>query len=319
MTTAGVVDGPFGQFRVVDATEGIPGAYCTKLLAEGGAEVVKLERPGGDPLRSWSASVSKVDEGAGGPLFRFLHHGKKSIVCGSDDAAELANFAVADVLVVGLPDPWTATVEQAVCDERTVRLSLSPYGLAGPYAERLATDFTLQADAGSLLARGRAGEEPIQVSGRILEWVAGTFGAVAVAAALREAQRTGVGEHIDLSIAECVALATSNYVQLKNSLAGNLPLDTIYRTFETPSIEPTCDGFVGFTTNSREQFDNFLLLIERPDLLRDEDLASAAGRQRRWDEWNRIVHDWMRRHTTAEVVSRAGGAPGAGRSGEQRC
>jgi crotonobetainyl-CoA:carnitine CoA-transferase CaiB-like acyl-CoA transferase len=293
------------DLRVVDVTTGIAGAYCTKLLAEAGADVVKVEPPAGDPWRAWSASGAKVDVVAGSPLFRFLHHGKRSVVALASDDAVLARLGKADVLVVGAASDLTAAVEHAVCADRTVRLSITPYGTSGPFAWRSSTEFTVQADAGSLLARGRAGCEPIQASGRVVEWVAGTFGAVAVGAALREAQRSGRGERIDLSLAEVGVLATSQYSQVKHSLLGNPTFDTPYRSFETPSIEPTRDGYVGFTTNSREQFDNFLLLIERPDLLGDEDLASAAGRQRRWDEWNAIVHAWMRDHATEDVVQRA--------------
>ena len=86
---------------------------------------------------------------------------------------------------------------------------------------------------------------------------------------------------------------------------GRQPITTVHRTFETPSIEPTLDGFVGFCTNSRQQFDDFLLLIERPDLLGDDHLARAPGRQERWDEWNEIVHAWTITKTTAEAVALA--------------
>jgi crotonobetainyl-CoA:carnitine CoA-transferase CaiB-like acyl-CoA transferase len=297
---------PLAGLRILNVATGIAGAYATKLLTDGGADVVKVEHPSGDPWRTWSASDSPANAVIGAPLFQFLHHGQRSVVAAAGDHAILDRLAVADVLIAGSSDALSDAVERRACDERTVRLSITPYGASGPYSLRVANEFTIQADAGSLLARGRAGEEPIQASGRITEFIAGAFGAVAVAAALREARRTGRGQRIDLSIAECTALATSNYAQLKHALLGGGPLESIHRTFETPSIEPTLDGYVGFTANSREQFDNFLLLIERSDLIGDEDLAAATGRQRRWEEWNEIVHGWTRVHTTGEVVERAG-------------
>jgi crotonobetainyl-CoA:carnitine CoA-transferase CaiB-like acyl-CoA transferase len=78
------------------------------------------------------------------------------------------------------------------------------------------------------------------------------------------------------------------------------------RSYETPSIEPTLDGYVGFNTNTREQFESFCLLIERTDLIEDDpSWAMYATRAARWDQWNGIVHDWTTKHTTAEIVERA--------------
>ncbi|UCE86909.1 MAG: CoA transferase, partial [Deltaproteobacteria bacterium] len=74
---------------------------------------------------------------------------------------------------------------------------------------------------------------------------------------------------------------------------------------ETPSIEPTADGYVGFCTNSRQQFSDFLLMIERPELRDDEQLAQFAGRLMRFDEWNEIMRGWLMNKTTAEVIERA--------------
>ncbi len=101
------------------------------------------------------------------------------------------------------------------------------------------------------------------------------------------------------------------------TVAGTNYMDLIYRLLdvgeprglpqsaETPSIEPTRDGFVGFCTNSRQQFSDFLLLIERPDLRDDEVLAQVPGRMARFEEWNEIVHAYTTQHTSAEIVEKA--------------
>ena len=89
--------------RVVDFSSGIPGAYCCRLLADAGADVVKVEAPEGDPWRSWSAGGGPIDPAEGGALFRFLHHGVRSVV-GSPDAPEIVELlATADVVVDGTP------------------------------------------------------------------------------------------------------------------------------------------------------------------------------------------------------------------------
>ena len=82
-------------------------------------------------------------------------------------------------------------------------------------------------------------------------------------------------------------------------------LGPLPQSVETPSIEPTRDGYVGFCTNSRQQVSDFMLLIGRPELRDDEALAQVAGRMARFAEWNEIVHAYTQRHTTAEVIEAA--------------
>ena len=288
--------------RVLDFSVGIAGAYCAKLLADAGADVIKIEPPTGDPWRSWSAGGAAPDPDAGGALFQFLHHGTRSVVGLPDDAHVSELLAGADIVVESSPAEVFDALDLPARFPGLVWLSITPYGRTGPNARRPTSEFIVQAESGGLAGRGSHDQVPIMAGGRISEWVAATFASVAVTAAARHAQRTGQGEHIDYSIAETMTIAGGNYSEYMYALAGRPPIVNVHRTFETPSIEPTIDGYVGFCTNSRQQFDDFLLLIDRPDLLGDEQLARAPGRQERWDEWNAIVHEWTSKRTTAECV-----------------
>ena len=288
--------------RVLDFSVGIAGAYCTKLLADAGADVVKIEPPTGDPWRTWSAGGATPDRDEGGALFQFLHHGTRSVIGVPGDAMVDELLASADIVVESFPAHVFDALDLPVRFPGIVWLSITPYGRTGPYASRPTTEFIVQAESGGLAGRGTHDQVPIMAGGRISEWVAATFASVAVTAAARRAQRTGHGEHIDYSIAETMTIAGGNYAEYMYVLGGKPPITKVHRTFETPSIEPTQDGYVGFCTNSRQQFDDFLMLIERPDLLGDEELARSPGRQTRWDEWNAIVHEWTPKHTTAECV-----------------
>jgi crotonobetainyl-CoA:carnitine CoA-transferase CaiB-like acyl-CoA transferase len=293
------------SLRVLDFSTGIAGAYCTKLLADAGADVVKVEPADGDPWRRWSAGGASPDATEGGALFRFLHHGTRSVVGEPGDAHVDALLATADVVVESAP---AAVFDALRLPERfpgIVWASITPYGRTGPYAERATTEFIVQAESGGLIGRGGPDQIPLMAGGRISEWVGATFAAVAVTAAALRAMRTGHGEHIDFSVSETMTIAGGNYAEYMYGLAGQPPIVKVHRSFETPSVEPTIDGYAGFCTNSRQQFDDFLLLIERPDLLGDEDLARAAGRQERWTEWNEIVRAWTTKHTTAEAVEQA--------------
>lgn len=292
------------QLRVIDFTSGIAGGYCTKLLSDAGAEVIKVEPPGGDPFRRWTSSHTDL-RGRDGALFQFLAHGKKSIVGSPFDADIDALVASADIVVESFTAPEQAQLSYRERYPGLVVLSITPFGHGGPLSDRETTEFIVQAESGGLVGRGGPDQTPIQAGGRISEWVGATFAAAAVTAAAWRAQCHGHGELIDFSTAATMTIAGANYADVLYSLNGRPEITAVSRNFETPSVEPTLDGYVGFCTNSRQQFDDFLILIERPDLLGDEELARAPGRQKRWTEWNDVVHAWTPHHTTAEIVRRA--------------
>ncbi len=297
------------DLRVVDLSTGIAGPYCTKLFADAGADVIKVEPPAGDPLRSWSATGAHLD-GRDGALFRFLNTSKRSVIGTPGDAEVTTLIANADLVVespgtdAGGVD--TSGVPTGLAGETLglVIVSITPFGRSGPYASRPWTEFTLQAESGSLGKRGLPSQPPIQAGGRITDWVGGTFAAVAALAAVQRSRRSGHGEVIDFSLHECLVIAGNTYADLMHRLSGQPP-KVPHRTVEIPSIEPTADGWVGFNTNSRAQYQAFLRLIERPDLLADEELATVAGRKARMAEWNELVRAWTRRHPTKEIVARA--------------
>ncbi|MHB8669660.1 MAG: CaiB/BaiF CoA-transferase family protein, partial [Acidimicrobiales bacterium] len=129
---------------------------------------------------------------------------------------------------------------------------------------------------------------------------------VAATGAVRTARRTGRGEHVDLSMLECMSITMNTYAPLFPSLSGvQAPRKGPARTIEIPSVEPTSDGYVGFCTITAQQLRDFWMLIERPDLLEDRDLASAAGRTRRMDEVLALIHAWTEKRSAAEIIEAA--------------
>ena len=289
------------EFRVVDLTTSIAGAYTTKLLADAGAEVISVEPPDGHPLRRWSATNS-VPPGEDGALWQYLHTSKRSVRSSVPDD-ELADLvAGADVLV----EEGTVDVEGLrAAHPHLVVVSVTPWGRTGPWADRPATHFTVEGAAGSLLARGLAHEVPYQAGGRIGDWTTGSFAAAGAVPAMLHARRTGAGTHIDCSMIETWAVAGSTFSDILHSMLGRPQLPTPPRSLESPSIEPAADGWIGFNTNSGQMFQNFLLLIEQFELLDDPQWASLAHRMQHLDEWNEKIHAWTTRHTTAEILERA--------------
>lgn len=302
--------------RVIDYSSGIAGPYCSKLFADAGADVIKLEPPSGDPLRRWSATGADLG-GEDGALFRYLNASKRSVVGaldevrreGDDQAAPRgeteALIASADLLIEDLPPGTYDRHELHQRHPGLVIVTITPFGLTGPLAECPATDFTIQAECGSIGARGRPGGEPYQAGGGIAMWTGGCFAAVAALAAIRRAHATGHGEHIDFSLLEMTALATNCYLDLMWGILGRPPVMGPLPNIETPSIEPTRDGFVGFTTYSAQQMSDFLLLIERSDLRESGEFDQFIQRLTRLDEWEEVVHSYTKAHTTEEIISLA--------------
>ena len=299
--------------RVLELADQIAGPYCGKLLVDGGADVVKIEQAGGDSLRRWSATGADL-EGRDGALFAYLNADKRSVVGEIGDAHVDALVAAADLVITahGLESdapPRVHVAQLRACHRSLVVLSITPYGTTGPWCDRRASEFTLQAESGSLGMRGVMGQEPFQAGGRVAEWGAGVYGAVGAIPAVLRARAGGGGEHVDVAILEVANMLYTNFSETMNRLMNGRPDDPEHAflapTVETPSIEPVADGYVGFCTNARQQFLDFLLLIERPDLQEDEVLGQFAGRIMRFDEWNAIMRDWLADKTAADVIERA--------------
>ena len=308
--------GPFlglRGLRILDFSTQIGGPYCSKLLVDAGATVIKVEPVGGDPMRTWSSTGADLHH-EDSALFGFLNAGKQSVVGTIDDDAIAGLVAEADVVIEahGLNgDAGERLDVERLRRERPelVVASITPYGLTGPWAKRTASEFTLQAESGSLGIRGLGGGSPFQAGGRITEWSSGVYAAAAVVPAALHAQATGRGCHLDLSMLETANMVFTNFSDTMNRLlngsSGRAEHALLSPTVETPSIEATADGWVGFCTNARKQFDAFLLLIERPDLVGDEELASVFGRMVRFEEWTGLVGDWCSGHRTDAIVDDA--------------
>ncbi|OBB93307.1 CoA transferase [Mycobacterium sp. 852002-40037_SCH5390672] len=292
-------EAPFADWRVLELCNGLAASYCGKMFADAGADVVKVESPRGDSLRGWSAG------GPPGALFAYLAAGKKSVVNrGQSEVTSL--LAGADLVLTDLTDGWTLDAITAHIAASAVVVSVTPFGTTGPYVENqvVANEFILQALCGSIAGRGWPGDEPVQAGGRLGEWLAGTFAAAAAAATARHAARSGCGEVIDVSTYEAMAIAMGGLSAMSASVLG---ADSLLheRSLELPSIVPTSDGMVGFCTITAQQFQDFLVMIERADLVDDAELASFAGRVERRDEFLGMVTEWTGCRTTQEIVDLA--------------
>jgi crotonobetainyl-CoA:carnitine CoA-transferase CaiB-like acyl-CoA transferase len=280
-----------GGVRVVDLVGGIAGGYCTKLLADAGADVVVVEPPGGAASRR-----------AGPPgLFEFLHTSKRSVTAGTEGPL----VAAADVVVAGAGFDVAAARRDA---PGLVVVTITPVGEDGPWAGRPANEFVLQAACGSTGGRGVPGETPLSAGGSLGEWLAGTYAAAGAVAAWLGASRTGRGERVDVSMLDCMAVGMVTFPSVFADFAaaaGRPPAAAAMRRIEVPSVEPASDGWVNFTTNTAQQFSDFCALIGRPELAADRRFSRHVPRFGHRREFAEITEPFTSRLTTAELIDKA--------------
>jgi crotonobetainyl-CoA:carnitine CoA-transferase CaiB-like acyl-CoA transferase len=289
--------------RVVEFATAIAGPYCGKLFADAGADVVKVESMDGDPMRRRAVRGEKLGE-TDAALFRFLNEGKRSVVGAPEDVEIGELMGEADLVIESFVPARLDVGALYQRDPALVVLSVTPYGRGGSWETRPSTEFIVQAESGGTGGRGDPDGPPLQAGGRLSEWVTGPFAAVAGLAAVMHARRTGRGEHIDCSHLEATTRTFTLFEYLKGPLLGR-PIAGPARHTERPSIEPTLDGYVGFNTNTRRMLEDFLVLIERPDLIGDERFMAALERARHARDWDEIVRTWTRTRRTEEIVETA--------------
>ncbi|MEO5840526.1 MAG: CoA transferase [Acidimicrobiales bacterium] len=294
--------GILGEFRVVDLSTGIAGGYASKLLADAGADVIKVETAAGDPLRRWRID-GEVPAGQDGALFRFLHTNKRSVVGEPTDDFVRELLLDADLVIESFAPGVIESLDLLSSAPSLVVLSISPWG-RGPWQHRPATEFTLQAECGSLGRRGNPERPPVQCGGRLGEWITGTAAALGGLGAMIAARRTGHGEHVDVAAFDTMMLTMNGYAHLLGSFTDTTDA-SLSRSIEIPSIEPTADGYVGFCTVAAQQFQDFLVLIGAGDLLDDPTYANRDSRWRHREAFTDRVHEYTKAHTTDDVMQEA--------------
>ncbi|OMC24595.1 CaiB/BaiF CoA-transferase family protein [Mycobacterium colombiense] len=279
------VEPPLDGYTVIDLSTGIAGAYCTKLLADGGADVVKIESPEGDPLRRWSASGATIPAGGDGALFSFLAGAKHSVVADlADDAdAELVNrlLASADAVV------WSAGSKVAehpgftpdAIHRRYPHLtvtSITPFGLEGPWRDRAATEFTLQAWSGGIVGLGRGEQQraPVFVGGQVGEYLAGVYASAATLTSRWRRIDGGPGELLDLSMLETQILCLTYYPVSYFEVLGRPWRDMRRPTI--PGVAQAKDGLVDLGCGTAQQWFDLCAMVGHPEWIDEESPLSIT-------------------------------------------
>jgi CoA:oxalate CoA-transferase len=314
--TASRPPGPLAGILVVDLTRVLAGPFCTMLLADLGARVIKVEPPCGDDARRIGPFVSGRSA-----YFISLNRGKESISLDLKAEAERAIFeklvARADVLVENfrpgvmerLGYGWEALHRRF---PRLVVASTSGFGQTGPYAARPAYDIVVQAMGGIMSLTGHPGAPPTRVGTSTGDITAGLFTAVGIQAALLDRQRSGRGRWVDVAMLDCQVATLENAIA-RTQATGEAPGPLGSRH---PSIAPfeafaTRDGFVVVAAGNDALFERLCTEVGRPGLARDPRFLSNPDRTAHVDDLKLLLEEALAsRDTEAWLVAfEAAGIP----------
>jgi CoA:oxalate CoA-transferase len=313
---AQIPPGPLDGLLVVDLTRVLAGPYCTLVLAELGARVIKVERPDrGDDAREVGPFIAGKSA-----YFMSLNRGKRSIALDLGASGDRAIFeklvARADVLVENFRPGvlakhgfgWDALHARF---PRLVLASISGFGQTGPYAERPAFDMVVQAMGGVMSLTGWPGGPPTRVGTSIGDITAGLFGAIGVLAALQERQSTGLGRHVD------VAMLDSQVAILENAIARYAATGVVPGPLGArhPSIAPFAafrarDRYLVIAAGHDEMFRRLCAVLGAGELLDDPRFCGVQERARNADALTpelekrlaaRDAADWLERLAAAGV------------------
>jgi crotonobetainyl-CoA:carnitine CoA-transferase CaiB-like acyl-CoA transferase len=293
------VTSPLEGFVVIDLSTGIAGAYCTKLLADGGADVIKVEPPEGDWLRRWSASGASVPADGDGALFSFLACSKQSVVADPDADDDFVNGLLADADSV----VWSrgSTVADAFAPADVHRAhphltvtAITPFGLDGPWRDRPATEFTLQAWSGGIvgLGRGAADRAPVYVGGQVGEYLAGAYASAATMAS----RLRGGAELIDLSMLESEILGLTYYPVTYFEMLGRPWRDA--RRLTVPGIARAKDGLIDIGCGTAQQWFDLCAMTGHEEWI-DEDSPLSITEQA--NEHADELYAWVESQTVDEI------------------
>ena len=272
--------GPLDGVRVLDLTEWISGAYATKLMADYGAEVVKIERPGGDPSRSvgpWKGGVEGPERSG---TFFYFNTNKRSLVLDlkHQRAAEVFDRLLdrADIVVSsqrpGLLDQWGLGWERIHARRPEVPLiAISNFGADGPYRDYQVSDLVLYGFAGEMYTIGTLDRAPVKMFGTAALVESGAAAATACMAALTAAELQGVGQLVDL------ALADTQFNGVDRRHAATIGWEFAQRrSLRAPGpaagilagVYPCADGYVEFS-GAAGRIDRLNQMLGEPEWLRD--------------------------------------------------
>ena len=302
---------PLAGVRVLDLSRVLAGPWAGQMLADYGAEVIKVERPGvGDDTRTWGPPWWGEGDARVAAYFLCANRGKRSVaidIASPEGIAQIKQLVTeADVLIenykVGQLSKYglDATSLQKL-NPRLIYCSITGYGQEGPLSHKAGYDFAIQAEAGLMSVTGEKGGEPQKVGVAVTDLMTGVYATTAILAALYERNTTGVGRHIDASLFDVQVAMLAN--QASNELVGHTHptrMGNAHPNIVPYQVFPTRDGHMVLAVGNDGQFERFCAAAGHPEVAADPAYKTNPARVQNRLTLVPILTEWTMQRETAE-------------------
>lgn len=308
---------PLKNLVVLDLTRVLAGPFCTMLLADLGADVIKVERPdGGDDSRSFGPFIK--GESA---YFMSINRGKKSITLNlknpqaQDIVKKLAQKA--DILVENFKPGVMAKLglaypELAKLNPRLIYAASSGFGQTGPYSSLPAYDLIIQGMGGLMSITGPDAQHPTKVGSSIADIFAGVFSCIGVLAALYSREKTGKGQMVDVSMFECLVSILENAItRYTTSGVSPQPIGNSHPSISPFSTLTSADGYINIACGNDELWAKYCRMAGLEPLIKDPRFLDNKARVNNWKELEPLLNTAMLAKKTGDWLTllQAGGVP----------
>ena len=313
---------PLQGLKVVELARILAGPWIGQTLADLGAEVLKVESPEGDDTRKWGPPFIEREGDRSAAYFHGANRGKTSIALDFGDAGDrdklldlireadvlIENFKVGGLKKFGLDYDSVKEV-----NPRLVYCSVTGFGQDGPYAHRAGYDFLIQGMSGIMDLTGDPAGEPQKIGVAFADIFTGLYGVIGIQAALAERERSGMGQHVDLSLLDCMTGVLAN--QAMNFLAsGQCPtrLGNAHPNIVPYQVFPVADGHIIIACGNDRQYGTLCTILGVAELINDPRFATNPDRVAHRAEMTELLTTACLKWTKADLLAalEQGGVPG---------
>ncbi|MFI8665966.1 CaiB/BaiF CoA transferase family protein [Qipengyuania sp. NPDC077410] len=291
---------PLAGLKVLELARVLAGPWAGQILADLGADVIKVESPDGDGTRKWGPPWIERDQGEReAAYYHAANRGKRSIIADFRDEDDLARIHdLASSADVVLENFKTGTLTKfgldykslAQVNARLVYCSITGFGQTGPRAHEAGYDFVIQAMSGFMALTGEPQGQPMKMGISISDLTCGLYSVIGIQAALAMRARTGRGQHVDMALLDCsVGLLASQAMHFLTTGENPPRMGNEHAQVSAYGVFPVADGKVVLAPANDGLFRRLLTLLGRNDLLTDERFATNEGRLANRDELDEII------------------------------
>ena len=303
---------PLKGLRVIELARILAGPWAGQTLADLGAEVIKVESRIGDDTRTWGPPFVKTGDETNAAYYHSCNRGKQSVSLDFKDDADLQKLkdliATSDILIenfkVGGLDKYGLDYNTLHNDcPSLIYCSITGFGQTGPYAKRAGYDFLMQGMSGLMSITGEPEGQPQKVGVAVTDIFTGLYAVIAVQAALRSRDTTGIGQHIDLSLLDVATATTAN--QAMNYLTTGISPNR--KGNNHPNIVPYCavstkDGHIILAVGNDNQFENFSKIFDA-DWYQKDKFSTNPARLKNRDELLNLIEKNTRNFSSLTLLS----------------